>query len=78
MIAIDKHPNSLQAISSISTWWDLGAALGALIGIYTIEALGMRNLFISLFLITTILIINYYIKNAKSSRSIIQPIVRVR
>ncbi len=69
VVAIEKQPNSLQAISSISTWWDLGAAIGALIGIYAIETLGMQYLFISLLLVTTVLFISFYIKNAKSSRS---------
>ncbi|OUR97968.1 hypothetical protein A9Q86_15380 [Flavobacteriales bacterium 33_180_T64] len=71
LVAIKQQKNSLQAISSVSTWWDLGAAIGALIGIFAIEILGMQYLFLSLFIITTILFINFYIKNAKSSRSII-------
>ncbi len=71
LVAIKQQNNSLQAISSVSTWWDLGAAIGAFIGIYAIEVLGMQYLFLSLFIITTILFINFYIKNAKSSRSTI-------
>lgn len=71
LVAIKQHNNSLQAISSVSTWWDLGAAIGALIGIYAIEFLEKQYLFLSLFIITTILIINFYIQHAKSSRSTI-------
>ena len=71
LVAIKQQKSALQAISSVSTWWDLGAAIGALIGIYAIEVLGIQYLFLSLFIIATILFINFYIKNAKSSRSII-------
>lgn len=71
LVAIKQQKNSLQAISSVSTWWDLGAAIGALIGIYAIETLGMQYLFLSLMIFTTLLFINFYIKNAKSSRSTI-------
>jgi len=71
LVAIKQQENTLQAISSISTWWDLGAAIGALIGIYAFELLGMQYLFLSLFIITTILFINYFIKHAKSSRTTI-------
>lgn len=71
LVAIKQQENALQAISSVSTWWDLGAAIGALVGIYAIEVLGMPYLFLSLLIITTILFINFYIKNAKSSHSTI-------
>lgn len=70
--------NSLQAISSVSTWWDIGAAIGAFIGIYAVEFLGIQNLYLSLCIIATILFINFHIKNAKSSRSIIQSTIRLR
>ncbi|WP_438425752.1 MFS transporter [Aquimarina macrocephali] len=63
--------NSLQAISSVSTWWDIGAAVGAFIGIYAIEFIGIQNLYLSLCITGTILFINFSIKNAKSSRSTI-------
>lgn len=63
--------NSLQAISSVSTWWDIGAATGAFIGIYAIEFLGIQNLYLSLCITGTILFINFSIKNAKSSHSTI-------
>ncbi len=71
LVAIKQQKNALQSISSISTWWDLGAAFGAFIGIYAIELLGEQNLYLSLLIAGTILFINYYIKNAKSSHSII-------
>ncbi len=71
LVAIKEQKNALQAISSVSTWWDLGAAIGALIGIYAIEVLGMPYLFLSLFIITIILFINFNIPHAKTSRSTI-------
>ena len=71
LVAIKQKQKSLQAISSVSTWWDLGAAIGAFIGIYAFEILGRQYLFLSLFIITIILFINYQIKNAKSSHTII-------
>ncbi|UTW63098.1 MFS transporter [bacterium SCSIO 12741] len=40
-----KRMNSLQVISNISTWWDLGAAMGALLGIYLVEISNPQGLF---------------------------------
>ncbi|PKA84175.1 putative MFS family arabinose efflux permease [Ulvibacter sp. MAR_2010_11] len=71
LVAVKQQKNALQAISSVSTWWDLGAAIGALIGIFIIEILGRQNLFLSLLIITTIIFINYILKNAKPSHSAI-------
>lgn len=68
LVSIKQQKNTLQAISSVTTWWDLGAAIGALIGIYAIDTLGTQYLFLSLFIMTTILFINY----AKSTRTTIQ------
>jgi predicted MFS family arabinose efflux permease len=64
-----KNKNSLQAISSISTWWDLGSALGAFIGIMAIDYLGTQNLFLSLTIVITLLFIIYSIQNAKPNCS---------
>ncbi len=55
----DKAEKSLQIISGISTWWDLGAALGALIGIHLLELLGPQYLFSILSLAILILFINF-------------------
>ncbi len=73
LIAIQKQEedNSLQAISSVTTWWDLGAAIGAFIGIYAVEYLGVQNLYVSLCIVGTILFINFYMRYAKSNRSIL-------
>ncbi|CAL2108412.1 MFS domain-containing protein [Tenacibaculum sp. 190524A02b] len=71
LVAIKQQENTLQAISSVSTWWDLGAAIGALVGIYAIETLGTNYLFLSLFIIATILFINYIIQHAKSNSTTI-------
>ena len=64
-----KNKNSLQAISSVSTWWDLGSALGAFIGIMAIDYLGTQNLFRSLSIVISLLFIIYSIQNAKPNCS---------
>ena len=72
LVAIElqkKNKNSLQAISSVSTWWDLGSALGAFIGIMAIDYLGTQNLFLSLSIVISLLFIIYSIQNAKPNRS---------
>lgn len=72
LVAIElqkKNKNSLQAISSVSTWWDLGSALGAFIGIMAIDYLGTQNLFPPLTIVITLLFIIYSIKNAKPNCS---------
>ena len=66
-----KNNNSLQVISSISTWWDLGAGVGAFIGILLIEKIGHTYLFLTLFLLSTLLFINFIIQNRTKSRTII-------
>jgi len=73
LVAIEfqkKDKNSLQAISSVSTWWDLGAALGAFIGIMAINYLGTKNLFLSLSIALTVLFIIYNIQNVRANRSV--------
>lgn len=67
----NKNNNSLQAISSVSTWWDLGAGVGAFIGILLIEKIGHNYLFLTLFLLSTLLFINFIIQNGTKSRTII-------
>lgn len=62
LIAISKQAqpgNSLQAISGVSTWWDLGAASGAFMGIFLIESLGARALFMILAALVCILFLNF-------------------
>lgn len=67
LIAVYQHKNSnnsLQAISGTSTWWDLGAALGAFMGIYLVEKLGPQNLFLILAVLISALFVNFIIKYA--------------
>ncbi len=70
LIAIQqtKKGNSLQTISSVSTWWDLGAGIGAFFGLILIEKTGHKFLFISLILMITLLFINFIIHHAKSNK----------
>lgn len=63
--------NALQAISSVSTWWDLGAAIGAFIGIFLVEKLGSQNLFFLLFVLIIVLFIKYIIQNGTTNRTIV-------
>ncbi len=61
--------NSLQAISSVSTWWDLGAATGAFLGIFLIEKLGTQNLFLILSIFIIVLFTKYSIQNGRTNRT---------
>jgi len=67
---IEKR-NSLQVISSISTWWDLGAAVGAFVGIYLIETLGTQPLFLLLSILIIILFTKHIIQHGKANRAVI-------
>lgn len=72
LIAIESQPEkegSLQAISGVSTWWDLGAAVGAFIGIYCIERFGVQEVFLLLSTIMMLLFINFMIDNANTNRA---------
>lgn len=64
-------PHSLQAISSVSTWWDLGAAIGAFAGIFLVEELGSQNLFLLLFILIIILFTKYLFQNGTTSSTIV-------
>lgn len=69
--AQDDNENSLQAISGISTWWDFGAATGAFIGIYFVELLGSQYLFLISSGTMVALFVNFLLKNANTSRTVI-------
>lgn len=74
LIAIERqsvNENSLQAISGISTWWDLGAALGAFAGIFLIELMGSQSLFITLSILIIGLFTNFNFRNANTNRTIV-------
>ena len=74
LVAIERQGrkiHTLQAISSISTWWDLGAAVGAFTGIYLVEQLGQEWLFLALSIFILILFISYLFPNARTNRTAI-------
>jgi len=68
---VKNKDHSLQVISGVSTWWDFGAALGAFVGIYAIEKLGIQNLFLLLSTLISITFISYILQYAKTDRSTI-------
>lgn len=57
-----REAATLQAISSVSTWWDLGAALGAMSGIFLIKNLGTQLLFGICTILIAVLFIRYWIE----------------
>lgn len=71
LIAINQSNNTLQAISSISTWWDFGAGIGAFLGILLIKEMGQVYLFSVLFVLSTLLFINFIIWHGKTNRTVI-------
>ncbi len=74
LIAIGQQKtsaNSLQVISSVSTWWDLGAGLGAFLGIILIEFMGQYKLFLILTILISVLFTNLIIQNGKANRTAI-------
>lgn len=72
LIAIGQQKtesNSLQVISSTSTWWDLGAGMGAFFGIILIEYIGQYYLFLILTALISVLFTNLIIQNGKANRT---------
>lgn len=63
------NKNALQAISGTSTWWDFGAAVGALVGIYIEKAMGAQNLFLVLSFIILIFFINFIFRHGSTNRA---------
>ncbi len=74
LIAIEQNATkttTLQTISSVSTWWDLGAGLGAFLGIVLIQSIGQYYLFLTLALLIIVLYLNFIIENGKTNRTTI-------
>lgn len=71
LIAMTEQENDLQAISNITTWWDMGSAIGALIGIGLINVLGGQLLFMVLSITTTLIFINFMIQYGKRNRTVL-------
>lgn len=69
-VANDEH-NALQAISGVSTWWDMGAAIGAFLGIILIEHLGREKLFLLIAGFIALTFVNFIIQNGKRNRTIL-------
>lgn len=67
LIAIKSQKNTLQAISGISTWWDLGAAIGAFSGIYLIQNLGVTTLYILSVVLLLSLFTNFIVNHGKTN-----------
>jgi len=63
--------DGLQAISGVSTWWDMGATLGALLGLVLVNAIGTEKLFLSLFVLCTLSFVYFIKDHGKSNRTII-------
>lgn len=70
LIALSPDKEShLQSISGISTWWDLGAGIGAFLGIILLEQLGQQFLFFVLTLSIGVIFTNFIFQNAKANRT---------
>ena len=63
--------NQLQFISSVSTWWDLGAGIGALVGITMIQLLGQPSLILTVITFVVVLFFNFIIQNAYTNRQFV-------
>lgn len=71
LISISTDNNKLQAISGVSTWWDMGAALGAFLGILLIEQFGREKLFLTIASLIATMFINFIVQNGKRNRAIL-------
>lgn len=61
--------NKLTTLTSITTWWDIGAASGTLVGLYLIHIVGFYWLFGVLFALLLVPIILFFKKSASFSKS---------
>ena len=60
--------NQLETLTSITTWWDVGAAVGTLTGLLLIEILGANKLYFVLFGILLIPVFIFFKKSASFSK----------
>ena len=59
--------NRLQTLTSITTWWDIGAATGTVLGLFLFQLLGLQILFWSLLLLLICSKLVYFKNNASFS-----------
>ncbi|MBK8504794.1 MAG: MFS transporter [Saprospiraceae bacterium] len=63
--------STLQVISGISTWWDMGASIGAFLGILLIEQFGREKLFLIIAGLIATMFINFIVQNGKRNRAVL-------
>ncbi len=67
-IALKIHSkNKLTTLTSITTWWDIGAATGTLLGLSLLEIIGSKMLFGTLFFLLLITVVFFFKKYASFS-----------
>ena len=59
--------NRLTTLTSITTWWDIGAATGTLLGLFLLEIIGSKILFGTLFFLLLITVLLFFKKSASFS-----------
>lgn len=62
-LSISKE-NKLETLTSITTWWDIGAALGTLVGLNLLQLMGSNILFVVLSVLLILAFTNFLIKSA--------------
>jgi len=62
-----NNKNKLTTLTSITTWWDIGAATGTLIGLFLIQLVGYHWLFGVLFGLLLVVISIFFKKSASFS-----------
>ena len=65
----EDSQNKLESLTSITTWWDTGAALGTLVGLSLFEMMGMCYLYFTCFVFLLIPSIIFYKKSASFSNT---------
>ena len=64
-IALKINPkNRLTTLTSITTWWDIGAALGTFLGLYLLKIIGYKMLFGTLFCLQLLAVAIFLKKSA--------------
>ncbi len=62
-IAVQNNPvHPLQPLSAVSTWWDIGAALGALVGVYLLQNLAHFWVLLALFILCFMSLLYYFLE----------------
>ncbi|WP_422360081.1 MFS transporter [Reichenbachiella sp.] len=67
LVAMRSTQNQLLTVSQVSSWWDLGAGVGAFVGIGLLNSIGQHYLFMIVSVVSALIFLNYKFRYENSN-----------